>query len=56
VNGDWWRAGEDESLRDDAVCANGKRNDNVAVNDEENPIFFGDVKVENLMAMPENAR
>ena len=44
------------SLRDDAVCANGKRNDDVTVNDEKNTIFFGDIKVENLVAMPEHAR
>jgi hypothetical protein len=43
-----------ESLRDDAVRPNGKGNDNVTINDEENAIFFGDVKVENLVAMPEN--
>ena len=28
--------------------------ENVTINDEENVVFFGDVKVENLMAMPEN--
>ena len=50
------RVPEGESLRDDAVCANGKRNDNITINDEENAIFFGDIKIENLVAMPENAR
>src|SRR5260370_38285487 len=47
---------EGESLRDDAMCANGKRNDNVTINYEENAIFFGDIKIKNLVAMPENAR
>jgi hypothetical protein len=37
------------------VRANRKRNDNVAIDDEENTIFFSDIKVENLVAMPENA-
>jgi hypothetical protein len=38
------------------VRPNGKRHDNVTINDEENAIFFGDVKVKNLVAMPENVR
>jgi hypothetical protein len=42
-------------LRDDGVRANGKREDNVAINDEENAIFFGDIEIENLMAMPGDA-
>ena len=45
-----------ESLRDDAVRPNGKGNDNVTIDDEQNTIFFGDMKIENLVAMPENAR
>jgi hypothetical protein len=44
------------SFRDDAVRPNGKRHDNVTINDEKNAVFFGDVKVENLVAMPENVR
>ena len=36
--------------------ANRNRNDNVPVNDEENAVFFSDVKVENLVAMPGDAR
>ena len=36
--------------------SNGKRHDNVTINHEENAIFFGDIKVENLVAMPENVR
>jgi hypothetical protein len=42
-------------LRDDGVCANGKRNDNVTVNNEEGAVFFGDVEIENLVAMPGDA-
>ncbi len=36
--------------------ANRKRNDNVTVDDKENAVFFGDVKIENLVAMPGDAR
>ena len=43
------------SFRDDAVSANRKRNDNVAINDEQNAVFLGDIQIENLVAMPENA-
>jgi len=43
------------SFRHDAMRANRKRNDNVTVNDEENAVFFGDVKIENLVAMPGDA-
>ena len=46
---------ENVSLRDDAMRANRKRNDNVTVDDEENAVFFGDVKIENLVAMPGDA-
>ena len=34
---------------------NGKGNDNVAINDEENAVFVGDIKVENLVSMPGDA-
>jgi len=37
------------------VRADREGNDNVAVNNEKNAVFFSDIKVENLMAMPENA-
>ena len=43
------------SLRDDAVGANRKRNDDVAIDDEQNAVLFGDIQIENLVAMPENA-
>ena len=36
--------------------ANGKGNDNVAINDEENTVFFGDIKIENLVSVLEEAR
>ena len=35
--------------------ANRKRDDNVAINDEKNAVFFCDIQVENLVTMPENA-
>ena len=44
------------SFRHNAMRANRKRNDNVVVNDEENAVFLGDVKIENLVAMPGRAR
>jgi hypothetical protein len=43
-----------ELLRDDAVRANRKRNDNVAINDKQNAVFFGNIEIENLVTMPEN--
>ena len=43
------------SLRNDAVRANGKGNDSVTVNHKENAVFFSDIKIENLVAMPEDA-
>ena len=43
------------SLRDDAVGANRKRNDDVAIDDEQNAVLFGDIQIENLVTMPENA-
>ena len=44
----------DISLRDDAVRANRKRNDDVAIDDEENAVFLSHIQIENLMTMPEN--
>ena len=35
--------------------ANRKGNDNVMINDEENAVLVSDIKVENLMSMPEDA-
>jgi hypothetical protein len=46
---------EGESFRDDAVCANGKRNDDVTINDEENAVPVRDIKVESLVSVPEDA-
>jgi len=43
------------SFRDDAVGANRKRNDDVAIDDEQNAVLFGDIQIENLVTMPENA-
>ena len=42
------------SFGDNAVRANRKRNDNVAINDEQNAVLFGDIQIENLVTMPEN--
>ena len=53
-----WRIGgrrrTEISFRDNAVRANRKRNDNVAINDEQNAVLFGDIQIENLVTMPEN--
>jgi hypothetical protein len=43
------------SFRNDAVRANRKGNDNVVIDDEENAVLVGDIKVENLVSMPEDA-
>ena len=32
------------SFRDDAVGANRKRNDDVAIDDEQNAVLFGDIQ------------
>jgi hypothetical protein len=37
------------------VCANGKRNDYVTVDNKENAVFFGDIEIKNLVAMPGDA-
>ena len=37
------------------MWTDGKGNDNVAINDEENAISVGDIKVENLVSVPEEA-
>jgi hypothetical protein len=43
------------SFGNDAMGANRKGNDNVMINDEENAVLVSDIKVENLMSMPEDA-
>ena len=40
------------SFRDDVVRANGKRNNNVAINDEQNAVFLRHIQIENLVTMP----
>jgi hypothetical protein len=43
---------EQVSLRHDAVRSNGKGNDNVAIDG----VFVGDIKIENLVSVPEESR
>jgi hypothetical protein len=43
------------SLGDDAMGPDGKGNDNIVIDDEENAVFVGDIKVKNLVSMPEDA-
>jgi hypothetical protein len=52
-----WHSITDQTslLRDDGECANGKRNDNVTVNNEEDAVFFGEVEIENLVAVSGDA-
>ena len=42
-------------FRDDAVCANGEGNDHVVINHKQHPVTVGEVKVENLVAVPKEA-
>ena len=42
-----------ELLRDDAVRADGERDDHVVINDEQQPVSVRHPKVKNLMTMPE---
>ena len=35
--------------------SNAEGNDNVTIDDEENAVFVGDIKIENLVPMPEDA-
>ena len=37
------------------MSANRKRNHNVMIDDKENAVFVGDIKVKNLVSMPEDA-